>query len=86
MNTYTRQELINIGTGSDITIANLANLIAEVVGYKGDFIFDASKPDGTPRKMLDVGRLTKTGWHASTSLKDGITKTVSWCIEKNIFG
>ncbi len=86
MNTYTGQELINIGTGKDITIANLANLIAQAVGYTGNFVFDASKPDGTPRKMLDVGRLTNTGWQASTSLKDGITKTVSWCIEKNIFG
>jgi GDP-L-fucose synthase len=86
MNTYTGQEVINIGTGKDITIANLANLIAQAIGYEGNFIFDTSKPDGTPRKLLDVERLTKTGWHASTSLKDGITKTVTWCVEKNIFG
>lgn len=85
MNTYTGQEVINIGTGKDITIANLANLIADAIGYKGTFVFDTSKPDGTPRKVLDVTRLTKTGWNASTSLKDGITKTVTWCIEKNIF-
>lgn len=85
MNTYTGQEVINIGTGKDITIANLANLIAQALGYKGSFIFDTNKPDGTPRKVLNVDRLAKTGWYASTSLQDGIIKTVTWCIEKNIF-
>jgi len=85
MNNYNSQEPINIGTGQDITIANLASLISEVVGYKGTFIFDAHKPDGTLRKRLDINRLTQTGWRASTSLKDGISQTVKWCIEKNIF-
>jgi GDP-L-fucose synthase len=85
METYTGQEPINIGTGKDITIANLAYMIADVIGYKGKFIFDTSKPDGTLRKLLAINRLTETGWHASTSLQAGISKTIAWCIEKNIF-
>lgn len=85
MNTYTSAEPVNIGTGKDITIADLAYIIAEVIGYKGDFIFDTNKPDGTPRKVLNVDRLTKSGWLASTSLRDGINQTVTWCVKHNIF-
>lgn len=65
-------EIINVGTGEDITIADLARLVAEVVGYRGDVVFDTSKPDGTPRKLLDVSRLQNAGWQASTGLRDGI--------------
>jgi GDP-L-fucose synthase len=65
-------EIINVGTGEDITIADLARLVAEIVGYRGDIVFDASKPDGTPRKLLDVTRLTDAGWQATTGLRDGI--------------
>jgi GDP-L-fucose synthase len=72
MKTYSDQELVNIGTGEDITIAEFAHLVAAAVGYTGDIGFDASKPDGTPRKLLDVGRLAGLGWHARTSLQDGI--------------
>lgn len=72
MKTYSDQELVNIGTGQDITIAEFARVVAAAVGYTGGISFDASKPDGTPRKLLDVGRLTGLGWRARTSLTDGI--------------
>jgi GDP-L-fucose synthase len=72
MKTYSDQELVNIGTGQDITIAEFARVVAATVGYTGDISFDTSKPDGTPRKLLDVRRLTGLGWRAHTSLIDGI--------------
>jgi GDP-L-fucose synthase len=72
MKTYSSEELVNIGTGEDITIADFAQVVAIAVGYTGGISFDPSRPDGTPRKWLDVGRLAKLGWRASTSLEDGI--------------
>ena len=72
MKTYSSEELVNIGTGEDITIAEFAHVVAGAVGFTGKISFDPSKPDGTPRKLLDVGRLAKLGWRARTSLKDGI--------------
>jgi GDP-L-fucose synthase len=72
MKTYSSGELINIGTGEDITIAEFARVVAATVGYAGEISFDPSRPDGTPRKWLDVGRLAKLGWRARTSLQDGI--------------
>jgi GDP-L-fucose synthase len=72
MKTYSGAELINIGTGEDITIAEFAGVVAGVVGYRGEIAFDTSRPDGTPRKLLDVGRLTKLGWRAQTSLETGL--------------
>ena len=69
--------LLNIGTGSDLTIAELADLVIEVVGYRGRVSYDRTKPDGTPRKLLDVGRLRALGWRARTSLRDGIAKAYS---------
>ena len=72
MKTYSDHELVNIGTGQDITIAEFARVVAATVGYTGGISFDASRPDGTPRKLLDVGRLTGLGWRARTSLIDGI--------------
>ena len=68
-------EHINIGTGRDLTIADLAELIAQVVGYKGKTIYDSTKPDGTPRKLMDVNRLTSLGWSATTTLEEGIKRT-----------
>lgn len=65
-------EFINIGTGEEITILELAELIKEVIGFKGKIVFDTSKPDGTMRKLMDVSRINNLGWHAQTSLKDGI--------------
>jgi GDP-L-fucose synthase len=72
MKNYSGGELVNIGTGEDITIAEFARLVAATVGYTGEISFDTSRPDGTPRKLLDVGRLAKLGWRARTSLEDGI--------------
>jgi GDP-L-fucose synthase len=72
MRNYSDQGLVNIGSGEDITIAEFARVVAATVGYTGDISFDASKPDGTPRKLLDVSRLAGLGWHARTSLQDGI--------------
>ncbi len=72
MRNYSQGELVNIGTGLDITIAEFARLVAAAVGYTGEISFDTSRPDGTPRKLLDVSRLAKLGWRASTSLEQGI--------------
>ncbi|MGB8609502.1 GDP-L-fucose synthase family protein, partial [Bradyrhizobium sp.] len=72
MKTYSSDELINIGTGRDVTIAEFARVVAATVGYTGAISFDPSRPDGTPRKLLDVRRLAKLGWRARTSLEDGI--------------
>src|SRR5579863_7397527 len=72
MEAYSSDELVNIGTGEDIAIADFAAVVARVVGYQGAISYDPSRPDGTPRKLLDVSRLTKLGWRARTSLDDGI--------------
>jgi GDP-L-fucose synthase len=72
MKNYSGDQLINIGTGEDITIAEFTRVVAATIGYTGEISFDPSRPDGTPRKWLDVSRLTALGWHARTSLKDGI--------------
>jgi GDP-L-fucose synthase len=72
MKTYSAMEMVNIGTGQDITIAEFARLVAAAVGYTGEISYDTSRPDGTPRKLLDVSRLAQLGWRASTSLEDGI--------------
>lgn len=70
--------LINVGTGSDVTIQALAETVARVTGFEGKISFDASKPDGTPRKLLDVSRLARLGWRAQIALEDGIRETYSW--------
>ncbi|HVX76387.1 MAG TPA: GDP-L-fucose synthase [Bradyrhizobium sp.] len=72
MKTYSSEQLVNIGTGEDITIAEFARVVAATVGYDGGISFDPSRPDGTPRKLLDISRLSKLGWRATTSLQDGI--------------
>lgn len=72
MDHYNSPELINIGTGTDISIKALAYLIKEVTGYAGELQFDATKPDGTPRKLMDISKLNKLGWHHTTSLEKGI--------------
>ena len=78
MQHYDENEIINLGTGSDVTITELANLIGTIVGFKGTIEYDASKPDGTPRKLLDVSRINKLGWKARTTLEEGLRKTISW--------
>src|SRR5436305_6553765 len=72
MKSYSGQELVNIGVGEDITIAEFARLVAATVGYTGSITFDPSRPDGTPRKLLDISRLAGLGWRARTSLQDGM--------------
>ncbi len=72
MQTYNDKNIINIGTGEDITIMDLAKTIQSIVGFEGDLVFDETKPDGTPRKLLDVSKIHALGWHHTTTLKDGI--------------
>lgn len=72
---------INVGTGQDCSIAELANTIAEVVEYKGNIIFDATKPDGTSRKLMSVDKLTRMGWRFSIGLREGLTSTYAWFLE-----
>ena len=72
MKNYNEPGLVNIGTGEDISIKELAEMIQEITGYNGKIIFDTTKPDGTPRKLLDVSKLTQWGWKASIDLKEGI--------------
>lgn len=77
---------INVGTGVDLTIRELAELIAEVVGFTGELVFDASKPDGTPRKLMDVSRLAGLGWTASTDLRAGVQRTYDWFLRERAAG
>jgi GDP-L-fucose synthase len=72
MKHYSGDGFLNIGTGEDVTVAEFAHLIAEVVGYPGQIVFDTSRPDGTPRKLLDVAKLAALGWRAKTPLRDGL--------------
>jgi GDP-L-fucose synthase len=72
MENYNDSEIINVGTGHDLSIRDLALLIKESIGYKGQLVFDASKPDGTPRKLMDTSKVTNLGWYPKISLKDGI--------------
>jgi len=75
---YSDAEMLNIGVGEDIRIGDLAELVAEVVGFEGTLEYDTSKPDGTPRKLLDVSRLNNLGWKARWSLREGIAATYDW--------
>ena len=73
--------LYNVGSGKDITIRDLAKTIQKVVGHEGKILWDASKPDGTPRKLMDVSKIKNVGWSYSTELEQGIEKTYSWFLE-----
>lgn len=84
MKTYSGAGHVNVGTGEDLRIRDLAEVIAEVVGYEGALVQDTSKPDGTPRKLLDVSKLKGLGWSAKTDLKTGIEKTYAWFLEKGV--
>jgi GDP-L-fucose synthase len=75
---YSGELHLNIGTGEDVTIAELADTIARIAGFGGRFVFDRSKPDGTPRKLLDVGRMTALGWRARIGLEDGLRQAWTW--------
>jgi GDP-L-fucose synthase len=78
MTQYSGDGHVNIGYGSDVTIRELAAVVSEVVGFSGSFIYDASKPDGTPRKLLDCSRIHQLGWRAKIELKEGIAQTYEW--------
>lgn len=80
-NTQPMLSHINVGTGEDVSIRELAELLAEVTGFKGRLVFDATKPDGTPRKLMDVSRLASMGWRARTGLRDGIEGTYRWFLQ-----
>jgi GDP-L-fucose synthase len=71
-------ELINIGTGKDIMIKDLALMVRDIVGFRGEIVWDSTKPDGTPRKLLDISRIRALGWEPKTSLEEGIQKTYEW--------
>jgi GDP-L-fucose synthase len=77
---------INIGVGEDLSIRELAEIVSSAVGYEGETVWDASKPDGTPRKLLDVSRLKRTGWMPRNSLAEGIHSTYRWYLEKSAAG
>jgi GDP-L-fucose synthase len=81
MKNYNEKLFINIGTGEEISIKDLALLVKEVVGFEGEIRFDSSKPDGTPRKLMDSSRLHKLGWKHSVSLKEGLKKTYPFFLE-----
>ncbi|MEK7568561.1 MAG: GDP-L-fucose synthase [Patescibacteria group bacterium] len=83
MQNYNDSSIINVGTGEDVTIKELAEKIKEVVGYRGEIIWDITKPDGTPRKLLDVSKLHTLGWGHSISLNDGISSTYKWFKENH---
>jgi len=78
MERYDSPEIINVGWGEDVTIAELAEVVAATVGYRGAIVYDRSKPDGTPRKLLDVGKIATLGWRARTRLPDGVRATYDW--------
>lgn len=78
METYNEPDIVNVGVGKEISIHELVELIKTIVGFSGDIVFDRTKPDGTPRKLLDVSKINGLGWQAQTSLSDGIRKTYAW--------
>lgn len=82
MEHYNDSEIINAGTGKAVSIKELAHIIKEKTDYRGGVVFDASKPDGMPKKVLDISKITALGWHAKTSLKEGIGKTYKWYINQ----
>jgi GDP-L-fucose synthase len=81
MRNYDDSSIINVGVGEDVTIKDLAETVRNVVGYSGNIVFDSSKPDGSPQKLLDVTQMTKLGWKAKWSLVDGIRETYRWYLE-----
>lgn len=85
MNHYDGMEHLNIGVGEDVSIADLANTIAEITGFKGELVFDSSKPDGTPRKLMDVTRIHNLGWKHQIDLKEGLTRVYSEVRNKEFF-
>ncbi|KAG7666919.1 putative GDP-L-fucose synthase 2 [Nannochloris sp. 'desiccata'] len=86
MDTYSGNDIVNVGCGTDISIKELAEMVAEVIGYQGNIVWDKSQPDGTFRKLLDVSKLEKLGWKAGIELKQGIKETVDWYLNSKMNG
>jgi len=82
MQNYSKSDIVNIGTGEDISIKELAEIIKKIVGFEGEIVNDTTKPDGTPRKLLDVSMINKIGWKYKTKLKEGVKETYKWFIKK----
>jgi GDP-L-fucose synthase len=82
-NTQPMLSHINVGTGKDITIREMAQIMKDVIGFKGELIFDTTKPDGAPRKLIDVRRLKRMGWKYSVDLKVGLKKTYEWYLKQS---
>jgi GDP-L-fucose synthase len=78
---YSGEEIVNVGSGEEISIGDLARMTADIVGFRGDIVFDASKPDGTMRKLVDTGKLNALGWNARRSLREGIADTYRWFLD-----
>jgi GDP-L-fucose synthase len=85
MDRYSDESFVNIGVGEDIQLLELATLVAEIVGYRGSIRWDSSKPDGTPRKLLDVTRITKLGWRPTIPIREGVAGTYAW-YQGNVLG
>lgn len=81
MKHYSEDQFVNVGTGRELTIRELAEMIARVADWKGEFVFDTSKPDGTPRKVMDVSRLAKLGWTARTDMEEGMAMAYRWYVD-----
>jgi GDP-L-fucose synthase len=81
---FTDTDFINIGAGKDITIRDLAEMVKEIVGFKGEIKWDTTKPDGTPRKLLDVSKINSLGWKPKVGLQKGIKKTYAWYLSKKL--
>lgn len=82
MQNYSGNETVNVGSGAEVTIRELAEMIREITGFTGEIVFDPTKPDGTPRKLLDSTKINAMGWHAKTPLAEGLKKTYEWYIKK----
>lgn len=82
MENYDGEEIINVGTGKDISIAELSLLVREITGYQGKIVYDRTKPDGTPQKLLDISKIKKVGWTPKVSLRQGLEKTYDWFVKE----
>jgi len=83
-NTESMLSHINVGTGIDVTIREMAETMKEVVGFKGEITFDITKPDGAPRKLIDIFRISNMGWKYSVNLKDGLGRVYEWYLDKHL--
>jgi GDP-L-fucose synthase len=82
---YDDPMFVNVGAGEDITIAELANMMAATTGFSGEIVFDPSRPDGTPRKLLDVSKMSALGWRPRIGLREGLRSTYAWAVKHRVF-